>query len=85
MCLIDYDSKLFEWEKSADGPFLCENYNISYVSTGRDLLEESISISKNKNALIIADPDFSTEQERTQFEIDTIALKELKNIQSTRL
>ena len=74
MCLIDYDSKLFEWEKSADGPFLCENYNISYVSTGRDLLKESISMSKNKNALIIADPDYSTEQERTPSEIDIFAL-----------
>lgn len=52
------DSKVFDWERSEPGPFLCEKYDISYVSSGRDLLEQSDHTSKIKNALLLSNPTY---------------------------
>ncbi len=49
----------FEVMPSTPGPYLTDDYHISYVGTGRDLLHSGISGNcPSSDAVVVADPDF---------------------------
>jgi CHAT domain-containing protein/Tfp pilus assembly protein PilF len=61
--LISPDSQLnlipFEaLQSEAGGPFLVEQYQISYLSSGRDLLKFDLNAPSQQPAVVLADPDY---------------------------
>jgi CHAT domain-containing protein len=45
-------------QRSAGGPFLVEQYRISYLSSGRDLLRFDFNAPSQQQAVVLADPDY---------------------------
>jgi CHAT domain-containing protein/Tfp pilus assembly protein PilF len=43
----------------ADDHFLASRYDVSYVSTGRDLLEKPAAVPRTKRLIVFADPDYN--------------------------
>ncbi len=63
---ISPDGKLnllpFEILTGPDGKYLIENYAVSYLSSGRDLLRDTAPAEESTaGAIVIADPDFDTQ------------------------
>jgi CHAT domain-containing protein/Tfp pilus assembly protein PilF len=61
--LISPDSQLnripFEALQNANGNYLVEQYQISYLNTGRDLLKLNVNEPSREPALIVANPDYA--------------------------
>ncbi len=59
---ISPDSNLnlvpFEVFTSPDGKYLIEDFQVSYITAGRDIMRFASQVTPNKTALIIADPDY---------------------------
>lgn len=62
LCNYKLPNQIFDWEKGRTGSFLCEEYDISYVATGRDLLDQFSSLPRDKKALVIANPRYLLEE-----------------------
>ncbi|MFL2938177.1 MAG: CHAT domain-containing protein [Opitutales bacterium] len=60
LCFLSFkmEPSMFVWEQGQPGPLLCEKYDISYVSTGRDLLDEFQQPKKDKKALVLGNPKY---------------------------
>lgn len=46
--------------KDENGKYLIENYSIQYLTSGRDLLKQTVSVPSSSNALLIGNPDYSS-------------------------
>ncbi|HEB02651.1 MAG TPA: tetratricopeptide repeat protein [Nitrospirae bacterium] len=59
---ISPDSNLnlipFEVFTSPDGKYLIEDFQVSYITAGRDIMRFTSKVTANKTALIFADPDY---------------------------
>src|SRR5262249_36201655 len=59
--LIPFESMVDE-----NNQFLVENYSISYLTSGRDLLRQQAAERNKKTAVIFADPDFDKTSRRAE-------------------
>jgi CHAT domain-containing protein len=64
----------FEVLQGSDGRFLIEDYTISYLGSGRDLLGFGARPSAGGKALLLGDPDFDLTQDKKAATLGELAL-----------
>ena len=67
----------FEVFMKPDGEFLIEEYEINYVSAGRDIIKFSTDKVKGKNVVIFADPDFELDIFRKKDVLIGLGIKDI--------